>query len=411
MTSNTIFCKIDQKSIEKFTKQQRELGARITLSDEVCSGLKLVINNRSASWTYAYRKRGYLDGGKRHPQRTMKLGDPTTMSAPEARLAADRIKAAVRAGADPAVEQRKATAARQLEEARRKTNADWLSTYNTEQMADGGTKYQRDEVRNVRLALDELSLAKLYPDEVTAKHLRNLADLHRDRPATARHRFGAFSRFLDYLLDEEAISTNPALAVSKRSRPKTPQPRTNYYTVEQLGLLWHIEGINPEYRRYLRFMITTPLRAIEGANLIWSQIDHDAAQIKLEAIDVKNNEYFVMPLNHLALSIIGEAAAEQTSLVFPLSKANKPMKSWSYFNTKIREATGIENFILHDLRRTFSTLMSEHTEISETLIDGLLNRKQSATRGGVIRHYQHAKNLEKRRQVMKQWGTLLEGWI
>ncbi|HKL06699.1 MAG TPA: integrase arm-type DNA-binding domain-containing protein, partial [Roseovarius sp.] len=238
MPTKIVPCKIDQRTIDKYTKEQRILGARITLADQVCSGLKLAINNQSASWTYAYRKRGYMDGGKRHPQRTMKLGDPSTMSPSEARLAAEQIKAAVRSGRDPAVEERKATAARQLQEARKKSNLAWLTTYSTEQMADGATKYQRDEVRNVKLALEELAICQFYPEEITPKHLRNLVDLHRDRPATGRQRFGAFSRFLDYLLDEEVIDANPVLSVSKRSRPKTPPPRKTYYTPEQLAQLW-----------------------------------------------------------------------------------------------------------------------------------------------------------------------------
>ena len=75
-----VSCKIDRAQIEKYTREQRASGQRVTLADQVCSGLKLVINNQSASWTYAYRKRGYLDGGKRHPQRTLKLGDPVNMT-------------------------------------------------------------------------------------------------------------------------------------------------------------------------------------------------------------------------------------------------------------------------------------------------------------------------------------------
>ncbi|WP_276990190.1 hypothetical protein, partial [Lentibacter algarum] len=82
-----VSCKIDQRSIEKYIKEQCALGDRVTLSDQVCAGLKLVINSQSCSWTYAYRKRGYRDGGKRHPQRTVKLGDPVSMSPSEARLA------------------------------------------------------------------------------------------------------------------------------------------------------------------------------------------------------------------------------------------------------------------------------------------------------------------------------------
>ena len=59
-------------------------------------------------------------------------------------------------------------------------------------------------------------------------------------------------------------------------------------------------------------------------------------------------------------------------------------------------------------RRTFSSLMSEHSDFSESLVDSLLNHKRSATRQGVMRHYQHAKNLKQRREVMEWWCDFLE---
>ena len=76
------------------------------------------------------------------------------------------------------------------------------------------------------------------------------------------------------------------------------------------------------------------------------------------------------------------------------------MRSWSHFNASIRKSTGLQNFNLHDLRRTFSTLVAEHSEFGESVIDGLLNHKQSVTRSGAIRHYQMAKHLKRRREVM-----------
>ena len=93
-----------------------------------------------------------------------------------------------------------------------------------------------------------------------------------------------------------------------------------------------------------------------------------------------------------------------------LHERAEKMTAWSHFNRCVRAASGIDSFILHDLRRTFSTLMAENTEVPETIIDSLLNHKQSATRGGVIRHYQQAKHLGTRHGVMKEWGKLLEAW-
>ena len=54
-------------------------------------------------------------------------------------------------------------------------------------------------------------------------------------------------------------------------KPKAPPPRENYFTPEQLGALWNAEGLKPSYQRYLRFMITSPLRAGEVAELTWKQ--------------------------------------------------------------------------------------------------------------------------------------------
>ena len=119
-----------------------------------------------------------------------------------------------------------------------------------------------------------------------------------------------------------------------------------------------------------------------------------------------------MPLSPIAISTINSEHQIHDRLVFPLSSINgAEMKSWSHFNKSVRDYSGVSNFILHDLRRTFSTLMAENTDVAESIIDSLLNHKQSATRGGVIRHYQQAKHLEKRRAVMEQWGQLLEMWL
>ena len=276
-------------------------------------------------------------------------------------------------------------------------------------MKGGTTKYQRDEIRNIRFGLEEIAQTNASPREMTSKDIRTLIAQHEERPATARQRFGAMSRFLDYLLDEEVIPVNPANSVSKKRRPKPPQHRSNFYSIEQLRQLWHADDLKAEYQRYLRFMITCPLRAKEGANLRWGQVDLVRCEINLSAEDTKNSEAFIMPLSTMALQVIGDLPSNDDMLVFPLSRREGgKMTAWSHFNNKVREASGIHDFILHDLRRTFSSLMSENTTVSETLIDGLLNHKQAATRSGVIRHYQQAKHVEQRRDVMAEWSSLLE---
>ena len=406
---STIHLRIDKKAIEKAIKDQRSMNGRLFLADTDCKGLRLAINSRTASWTYAYRKRGFDFGGKRFPMRTLKLGDVVTMTPTEARFEAEQVKALVRDGGDPAAERRKAQ--------RDKLNASdadrpltwWLDVYVRSELGDD-TRHKQYEASHIRLGLAEMEMSDQPPASIAEDSIKHLLQLHRDRPATARHRFGAMSRFLDFLQDQKVIQSNPAQSVSKKRRPKPPAPRSTFYDAEVLNKLWNPEQpLKDVYLRYLRFLITTPLRAKEAAELTVGQISLSRMNISLSAADTKNNEAFVMPLSELAKQQLLIETHTEAQRVFHLSsKPDQPMKSWSHLNASVRKATGVKNFNLHDLRRTFSTLIAEHSEFGEGLIDGLLNHKQSATRSGVIRHYQMAKHVERRREVMDWWGEYLK---
>ena len=97
---STIKCYIDRREIDKAIKLQRAKRSKITLVDP--TGLRLAINNASASWNCNYRRRGVDFNGKRHPQRTLKLGDLSALTPNAARLKMEEIKAEVRNGGDPA---------------------------------------------------------------------------------------------------------------------------------------------------------------------------------------------------------------------------------------------------------------------------------------------------------------------
>ena len=52
---STIKCHIDRREIDRAIKLQRKLKKKITLVDN--TGLRLAINNTSASWNVNFRKR------------------------------------------------------------------------------------------------------------------------------------------------------------------------------------------------------------------------------------------------------------------------------------------------------------------------------------------------------------------
>ena len=403
----TINCHIDRRAIETATKQQRELGVKITLVDP--SGLRLAINARSASWNYNYRKRGLDYNGKRHPQRTLRLGDPKIMTANEARLRVEEIKAEVRNGGDPAAAlARKADENRQYEFLQRPLSI-WLDQYQQKILGDA-SKHKREEYMHAKNALTELGIQNAPPSQITGRVIREITSIHIDQPSTARHRFGALSRFLDYLVDEEVIDRNPAKDISRRYKPKTPAPRKTYYSIQQLKKLWFPENeLREDYLRFLRFMIICPLRMTEASELTGHNLYPREQELRLFSEVTKNNEAFTLPIPLKAIGLLKCANGDLSERCFQLSSKNgAPMKAWSYFNKAVRRASGVTEFNLHDLRRTFTSLLSEHSPFSESLIDSLLNHKRSSTRTGVMRAYQHAKNLKQRREIMEWWSEFLE---
>lgn len=404
---STIKCHIDRREIDKAIKLQRAKRSKITLVDP--TGLRLAINNASASWNCNYRRRGVDFNGKRHPQRTLKLGDLSALTPNAARLKMEEIKAEVRNGGDPAkrieIEKRKS----REQEFKDRSLSVWLEEYRHNVLGTE-TKYKNTEFQHARLALQELNVFKSTASVLTVPVLRKLEAIHREKPATGRQRFGSLSRFIDFLVSEDVLPSNPAKNVPRWQRPKMPPPREVVYNLNELRQLWSPQcDIREDYLNFVRFMMLMPLRAGEAANLTNNNVFVDEKELRFSSQETKNDQYFVLPLTDLCLKLIDADNIEKKNKIFHLSsRENEPMKAWSYFNKKVREASGVANFNLHNFRRTFSSLISEHSDFSEGLVDSLLNHKRSQTRQGVIRHYQHAKNVKQRREVMDWWNNFLE---
>ena len=407
---STIKCHIDRREIDKAIKLQRAMRSKITLVDP--SGLRLAINNASASWNCNYRRRGVDFNGKRYPQRTLKLGDLSALTPNAARLKMEEIKAEVRNGGDPA---------KRIESEKRKSREQefkdrpldvWLEEYR-ENVLGTQTKYKNTEYQHARLALQELNISRSTASVLTVPVLRKLAKIHNEMPATGRQRFGSLSRFIDFLVSEDVLSSNSAKNVPRWQRPKLPSPRETVYNLNELRQLWSPRNdIRNDYLIFVRFMMLVPLRAGEAANLTSHNVLVDEKELRFTPQETKNDEYFVLPLTDLCLKLIDADNIKKRNKIFHLSsRENEPMKAWSYFNKKVREASDVAHFNLHNFRRTFSSLISEHSDFSESLVDSLLNHRRSQTRQGVIRHYQHAKNVKQRREVMEWWSYFLTNEI
>jgi len=117
-------------------------------------------------------------------------------------------------------------------------------------------------------------------------------------------------------------------------------------------------------------------------------------------------------LSPLALRlVVGARELTGSEWLFPLSNKDAPMRTPNIVDLlkAAREVIGIEDFRLHDLRRTAATYMGE-MGVADRDIEGILNHI-SAQRGITRRHYDKARREHPKREAMLLWSAHLEALI
>ena len=399
--------------------RRRATNQRLIIGDTDCRGLALVINASSASWTYSYKPRG-LDPqtGKRFSSRAITIGNIQTHSVDAARHAAGVHKGAVKMGKDPADERKVEVKAKA--EQRGRTLGRLFDLYaaalpDRPKLRGNGKMSGRHlaaEIAHTRMAIAEMQVASKAITELTADDLRALLLSCKDKPAAARNHFGAFSRFCDWALDEGYVKANPCLLLANARRPRTVAPRRRHLSLDELASIWNAAaGLQPVERDLVRFLIAVPCRRGEASKLRWSDLDLPNKVWSLSDKMTKNGDPHRLFLHPLALSILASREAcgpvGKDDHVFPAPRSGKDVKTFSDIKVVLAEAVPeVTDWRLHDLRRSFATVIAE-AGIPEVIADAVLNHRQSATRGGVLGVYQHAKHWPEQVKAMNCWGELL----
>jgi integrase len=430
--------KITKATVEAAWKRRAQ-KQRLVIRDAECRGLALVVNPTGMSWVFSYKPRGLdPETGKRWPSASVTIGTPESHSPDSARDGAGKAKGAVKSGGDPSAERKAAAQARTAKQVR--TVGRMLDLYERalpmrpRMRGDGGLLSARHigyEIAHAKAAARTMRIEALPVADVAPSHLRLLLTAEAARPATARHRLGAFSRFCDWLQDDGHIAANPCALLGRRQRRIVVARRTDYLDPSGLARLWHAaSALGTVHRDLVRFLIAVPCRRGEAARMDWSHLDLSGAVWAIPAAHSKNRDAHRLHLHPLALAILRarwEAAEKpRAGLVFPAPESGKVIDTFSDMKLRLvaavqkadadaLERTGesvpsLPAWRWHDFRRSFATALGE-AGIPEAVADAILNHRQAATRGGVLGVYQRAQRRPEQVAAMKRWGVMLEAAI
>lgn len=403
--------------------KRRAPGVTLVIHDERCAGLQLVITERRVSWRYRFRPRGINPAtGNRFAQQTVTIGSSEQFAPEAARQQAEALRQRVRAGGDPAADLRAAHTARAA--ALERTAGKLLDAYAAElpqrakrrgKPGPPSPRHVQNEVAHARAALAAMKVLDRPIEQIGTAELRGLLRLDASRPATARARFGALSRFLDWALSEEAITINPTAAIAAKDRPRPAASRSRVVSLPDLGRLWRAaDQLAPMQRDLARLLIALPCRVGEAAHLEWQHLDFAGKVWNQPSTLTKNAEAHALHLHPLAFALLDRRHAEaqhpKAGLVFPGERSGKPFQGFKALKKRLSELAGVQDWTWHDFRRSFASSLGE-SGASEVSVDMVLNHASSASRGGVLGVYQRSSRRPEQAAVMQQWARMLQAAI
>jgi integrase len=354
------------------------------------------------------------------------LGNPASLSPDEARDAANKLKGEAKSGGDPA-EKKKAKLA---EDARKRAGtlkrlleiyAEALPKRPKMRGAEGllSPKAVAEELMHTKAAIMAMSAMDKPAGEVEGLDVKRMLDGQVGKTATARHRYGALSRFYDWAMEEQHVASNPCSQVAKRLRPRPPKARRIHHKLSQLGQLWEAiraaKGLQQVHRDLLHFLIAMPCRRGEATRMRWEDVDLVRSTWALSGTQTKNGDPHTFYLHALALEILKRRIADggnpTSGLVFPAPRSGKAIDTFGKIKKAIDEALKVKfDWRFHDNRRSFVTALAE-AGVHEAVLDAILNHRQSATRSGVLGTYQHALRLPEQTAAMEKWCEVLSNEI
>ncbi len=374
---------------DRFVAGIRQLE-RSNFFDLKTRGLALRVSPSGAkTWAFIYRV-------NRSPSEWIRLGTYPAITLVDARKHANKLRALVDEGRNPAAERRAEQARIVPPEPSAFTFNDLADLYAT--VAAGQKKTWRADVAKITTYLRPAWGARELRS-LTRAHVHELLDgLVAKGLTVGVNRVQALvSKMFSLAVDRSLLDSHPAARMAKRFKE---QPSDRVLTDDELRALW--AGLNAQpgsAADALRLRLLLGQRGAEIAEMTWIEVDLEARVWQMPGTRTKNGRPHAVPLPATAYAVLTRARATLPAdepRVFPFAT----LRSDDHQALAVIHGGAYE---WKDLRRTVATRIAG-LGFDETIIGRVLNHaKVSVT----AKHYNQHAYLDEKQRALAAWDREL----
>jgi integrase len=270
--------------------------------------------------------------------------------------------------------------------------------------------------RNIKRVLDKdviPAIGNKLLAEVTLDDVLTITDAIKARGADqmALQTRNVLKRLFAYAIGRGLVTFNPAAAVEAKYIA-TAKSRDVALSQDELGRLLRAiyqSSMKRAHKLALHLLILCMVRKGELIGARWEEIDFDRAEWSIPAERMKKDKAHLVPLPRQAVAMFEElkSLAGGSEWVFPSRGTLKKPIAHSTLNVAVRALDhDVQDFVIHDFRRTASTHLHEAGFNSDWIEKALAHETK-----GIRGVYNRAQYAEQRRQMLQWWADFVDSQI
>ena len=300
-------------------------------------------------------------------------------------------------------------------------NADRFCVFAEKYLAD---VQLADSTKALRVATYERDIKDTFGNrlmtEITTDEIRTHCEKIKDRgaPSTAIFVRDLIANVYRYAIQRGHKFANPADEIANSSIA-TFKKRERVLTPREIKLFFNtLEETQSDFalKKAVKFILLTMVRKGELVNATWDEVDfkNKVWTIPAERMKAKRAHNVYLSEQALDLIIAFQIYSEGSPYLLPgrinrrqpiaNSSLNRVIANCIKFINKDEQR--IDDFTVHDLRRTGSTLLHEMGFNSDWIEKSLAHEQQ-----GVRAVYNKAEYAEQRKEMMQRWADQVDEWI